>query len=810
MSSDTQKKTYTVDLQQSNCYHCGDDCTNSAIKAHEKDFCCQGCVAVFELLAEEGMDQYYCFDKSPGLKTEKIDTEQLYKHLDLEEVKQELFNYRSKEHSKIKFFIPQIHCSSCIWLLENLHKLNPHVAHSEVNFGKKEVTVSFSEAHISLKEVAVLLATVGYPPRISAASKKEQRKKDKSIYYKIGIAGFCFGNIMLLSFPQYLGIEDGSFQRFEQFFSYLIFALSIPVVAYCATDYISSAVNGLAHKNINIDVPISIGIAVLFARSSYEVFSGTGAGYFDSLSGLIFFLLIGKWYQAKIYDALEFERDYKSYFPIAVTKIITALDGTKKEVSLELKAIKKGDVIVLRNEELIPADSELLSSNGRIDYSFVTGEADPVKKCASDYLYAGGKQIGERIEVKILKEINQSYLTSLWNQDAFKKGQSHYKKTIDQVSRYFTIVLISISFVAGLTWYFIDSSQILNVVTSILIIACPCALALTIPFTLGNAVRQLGKRGFYAKSVDTVEQLSSIDNIVFDKTGTITDTNQTASKYIGIALSKEELIAVKSICSNSAHPLSQKICSEINKPIGEPISSIVDFKEVLGKGLQGFCNGVRYQIGSAQFVQAQDVDENRSTVYVKKNEKIIGYFQFESQFRTNFYALIADLKTKFSLHLLSGDGTKDQQKLKNHFPPQQLMFNQSPLDKLKYIQQLQLKNGKVLMLGDGLNDAGALKQSDVGIAISDNVYAFSPACDGILAAHQFEKFNGIIKYAKACLTTVHIGFTLSFLYNVVGISLAVSNLISPVISAILMPISSITIVLFSKLTSNILAKKLLD
>lgn len=762
-------------------------------------------MTVYDILSAEGMADYYCYDESPGVKMDKISADAKFKYLDHEEIVNDLLDFRSEKMSKVKLFVPQIHCSSCIWLLENLHKLDSSIAGSEVNFAKKEVLINFSEQGISLKNLVILLATVGYEPSISLASKKDKAQKDKSIYYKIGIAGFCFGNIMLMSFPEYFGIESSGFEQHQKLFLYLIFAFSLPVVLYCASDYFTSAINGIASKHINIDVPISLGIFVLFLRSTYEIFSHTGPGYFDSLSGLVFFLIIGKWYQNKLYESLTFDRDYKSYFPIAVNKIING-----KEVTTQLKDLIKGDEIVIRNHELVPADAKLLSNAAHLDYSFVTGESDLILKQQDDHLYAGGRQVGETIHVVLQKSVNQSYLTSLWNQDTFSKKESKYKTIIDVVSKYFTLAILIIAAAASVVWYVIDPTQIFNVVSAILIIACPCALALTVPFTLGNAIRVLGKKGFYAKNINTLEKLSKVDHVVLDKTGTITSTEKSKISFVGKTLNKEEQELVKSLCKHSAHPLSKSICQSLDQ---NEVIAVAQFKEELGKGISGVVKNQKIQLGNAEFLdvvmQAAPNNKLQSRVHLKIQNEYKGYYSIDSKFRPGFNNLMTELEKRHELHVISGDDEKDFSSLKDYFKPENVLFKQSPTQKLNYIKSLQ-NNESVLMVGDGLNDAGALKQSDVGIAISDNVHAFSPACDGILSSEKFELLSSIISYSKSCMTTVKIGFILSFMYNVVGISLALANQISPLTSAILMPLSSVTVVLFSNVTSNILAKKHLN
>ena len=488
--------------------------------------------------------------------------------------------------------MPQMHCSSCIWLLENLFKINPAIIHSEVNFLKKNVTVKFNPQKISLKGTVELLTSIGYEPQINLedAEDKKLQSTNKKLIYKIGITGFCFGNIMLLSFPEYLNINmSDSF--FIKFFGWLNLFLSLPVFFYSSSDYFISAFKGLRKKILNIDVPISLGILVLFLRSAVEVVTQTGAGYFDSMTGLVFFLLIGKLFQNKTYETLNFERNYKSYFPLSVI-----LKKDESEVSIPVSKLNVGDRIIIRNNEIIPADSVLFGGEGNIDYSFVTGESKLSPKVLGELVYAGGKQIGSAIELEVIKEVSQSYLTQLWNNEAFKnRAESNFATISNKVSKYFTIAILSIALASFLFWLPNSIHTALNVFTAVLIVACPCALALSIPFTLGNTIRIFGKNKFYLKNVHVIEELAKINQIVFDKTGTITQTTQSKIKFIGPELTELNSIMIKSLVKNSTHPLSKKIYDSLDCQANLNVNS---FKEMQGKGIEGEILGKQIKLGS--------------------------------------------------------------------------------------------------------------------------------------------------------------------------------------------------------------------
>jgi len=780
------------------CAHCGDDCGIDPIVFKEEHFCCEGCKTVYEIFQTNDLCDYYELNDRPGIKTETEKLNEKYAFLDANEVKTKLLDFTDGTIEKVKFFTPKIHCSSCIWLLENLQKLDAGVSYSIVNFPKKEVTVTYNNTKTSLKKLVVLMATIGYEPQINLASKKQLslKNKNRSVSIKIGVAGFCFGNIMLMSFPDYLDSSDG-LGEFAQLFGYFNILLVLPIVFYSAQEYFVSAFKGLRSKNLNIDVPIALGIVVLFLRSVYEIISQTGSGYLDSLAGLVFFLLIGKWYQGKTYKALSFDRDYTSYFPLALNRIKNGVE----EVILA-DHIEPEDELFIRNNELIPVDGELINGIANIDYSFVTGESNPIHKSIGEKLYAGGRQIGEGILVKASKKVSKSYLTELWNQEIFDKQKDHgFKNILDRFSQYFTGGILLVALFTGLYWYFVNPALIFTSVTAVLIVACPCALALSLPFALGNSMRVLGKFGVFVKSTDTVEKLASISAIVFDKTGTITQSQQSRVSFSGKGLTREEKSYIRSVVKNSTHPLSMAIYQFID----EPALQVFDFVEVAGKGIAGMVNNNHILVGSASFTKAvkENADQNKSRVYVTINNEQRGFFEIKKEYRKGLKSLLNKLKANLQIHMLTGDGEGEKSYLEKLFPqPKNLRFNQTPEQKLNYINQLNLTGKSTLMIGDGLNDAGALQAAKVGISISDDVYTFSPACDVIMDSKAFEKLNAMMVFSQKSMQVVKVSLVLSILYNLVGLFFAVQGLLSPLFAALLMPFSSVTVVGFVVLMTN--------
>ena len=850
---------------------------------------------MFELLTENGLTEFYQLSGAAGVRISGAAKQDQFKFLDEAAVRERLVDFADARLTRVTFQIPAIHCIACVWLLENLFRLKPGLGQSQVNFPRKEVAIAFDTAGVKLSEVVALLASLGYEPelKLSALDAKPRGRGARRLWIQLGLAGFAFGNIMLFSISGYFGLDAVVGPGFRKMTGLISLLLALPVVTFSALDYWRAAWASLRQRLLNIDVPIAAGVAAIFLQSTYEVASGRGDGYFDSLCGLIFFLLCGKWFQQKTYDRLAFDRDYKSFFPLAVTRrkpltrpsaTLSPSDGERyvvrgvsgeanQEEKVSLSQLAVGDRLVIRNGELIPADAKLISGPALIDYSFVTGESEPVEKRPEDYLYAGGRQMGGAIEVEMAKAVSQSYLTSLWNQDAFVKGKREALNALtNKYSQRFTKLVIVVAVGAAVFWAFVNPAISLKAFTSVLIVACPCALALAAPFALGTSQRVLARRNIFLKNPYVIETLARVDAVVFDKTGTLTAAGAGSVFFHGEslaltpalspgerenrspshgkrwtediseitsaeregrkpfpfhggegqgegerALSLDEERWLYSMTRHSTHPLPVRIGEALaGEHSGEPVRS---FLETPGCGMEGNVGGHEIWMGSAAWLESRGVgqasrlsqtqspkDGDRrdacptvgSVVHVAIDGKYRGCFVLASAVRPEAERLVAGLDRNVQVALLSGDNEKERGRFAALLGGEALLrFNQSPLDKLNFIKQQQNSGRTVMMVGDGLNDAGALKQSDAGVAVVENVSAFSPASDVIVAAGRVTSLADMLRYARQSVRVVQAAFLISALYNLVGVAIAASGRLSPVVCAILMPLSSVTVVAFA-------------
>ncbi len=796
--------------QKSVCFHCGDDCYGNGIEQYEKLFCCTGCLSVYRLISGNSLNTYYTLESCPGKRPIIEDSARRFGWLDDSATVERLLDVSIDGHCRVTLSIPHVHCSSCVWLLEKLYQMNDGIHSSHLDLLRKELVVTFDNRRISLRNIVELLASLGYEPHIdlTCLDKSVRKTPFKSLYMKIGLAGFAFGNIMLFSFPEYLASHGLSETIFGRVFGFSNLILSTPVLIYSARDFFISAWNGLRNKSVNIDLPIALGLLALFARSAVEVVFGLGAGYFDSFSGLVFFLLVGRLFQAKTYHVLSFDRDYRSYLPIGVVR------RTKiGEEVVSVDSLMPGDEVVIRNQELIPVDGILSDGEACIDYSFLTGESEPHFVRSGERIMAGGRQIGSAITIEATKEVSSSFLARLWRADCFHKPrQSRVVAAANIAAKYFTVAVLIIAAATALFWWRVDASKMLNSVTAVLMVACPCALAMASPYVFGTAMRLLGRNDIYLRSAETVEQLAHTTHIVFDKTGTLTYSGSAESGAPNVQLNDYLRTLVASLARQSIHPVSRYIWQSFSNPVLLPVTR---FEEVAGKGTCGIVDGHLVRLGSHGWAS-----RNGAIATDSKNE-IVGahvWFAIDSDvleaipitkgLRPGLKDVLGNLARKFELSLLSGDDDSSQREMSQVFGhSKQLFYRQSPQEKLEYVQCLQKSQARVVMVGDGLNDAGALRQANIGMTIVEDTASFTPSSDAILAAKSFEKLPAIMNFSHRAMRVLYLCFAISLAYNVVGLGFAVAGLLTPLVAAVLMPLSSVSVISVAVLATRFQAAR---
>ncbi len=775
------------------CEHCGQPCASEATTGSGFQFCCVGCQAVYELLHSAGMGHFYRLESHPGTRMTEVAPRTDFAYLDRDEISRKLLVREPNGLARATLHIPDIRCVACVWLLENLYRFDPGIGASRVVFPRQELTVHFDPNQIPLSRLVERLALLGYPPslRLEALGKTPATAPlRRSLWLKLGIAGFVAGNTMLFSVPSYLGLQtsDG-LARFMGFASLL---LALPVVTYCASDYWRAAIHSLRGRFISLDVPIALGIAALFGQSAFEIVTGRGGGYLDSLAALVFLLLIGRWLQGRTFEKLRFDRSYADYFPLSAATLVNG-----REQRVPLTSLSVGDRLVVRHGELIPVDGQLVAGEGRIDYSFVTGEADPVPRTVGEELLAGGRQLGGAIEIDATRTVDSSGLMALWDRSSLASEEAP-PTFVGQAARWFTLGVLLVAAGAALFWSVVDPSLVLTSFVSVLIVACPCALALATPFATGTARGELARRGLFLRSAGVVERLARATTAVFDKTGTLTDTATSEVTYQGRPLEERDRIALAAVLGGSSHPYGQAV----RRSLGDvPPHEVLGYEELAGAGCRGSLEDRQLLCGSRAWLAEHgvlglptDAEDRASTVHWASDRVYRGRFEVVAPLRSGLAALFADLRRRLRLVITSGDSARDRDRLVHAVGDDlELFFRQSPRDKHDLVASL-ADHGPVVMVGDGLNDAAALERSTVGIAVARDVSVFAPACDGLLEAHRLSGLGDFLRFSRRILLVIKTCFAVSIAYNLIGLAFAVSGRLEPVVSAILMPLSSLTVV----------------
>mgnify|MGYP001627260872 FL=1 len=776
------------------CAHCGEPVPTSMANAEPLVFCCDGCRAVYGILQENGLCSYYDVSTERPIAPPPIGSFD-YSAFDDPTARSLVVESEVGDHAQLVFTVPNIHCASCVWLLERLERLDNGILKSRVDLLRKTVRIDANLSRTTVPAVASLLASLGYPPVVTAERGSTQSAaQTRAIYLRLGVAGFAMANVMIFSIARYLAGDAALPNGLDLVFAVASVLLSLPVLLYSATPWFSGAWAALKHRALTLDVPVALGIAILFVRSIADVATGTTEGYLDSFNGLVFFLLVGRLFQQKAFDAVSFDRTWRSFFPLTVRRID---QGASTNVPID--AVRIGDVLSLRPGEVVPCDATLDSPVAYVDYAFVTGESTPVECVAGDTVHAGGRVLGRAIVCTVAREAHRGYLTSLWERQTTSKQRSTLLDVSTRFGKVFVVSAVAIA-VGGALWWLPDLSMSLQVLTAVLIIACPCALTLAAPVTLGTAMGRLARHGVFLKNIGALIELSNVNTVVFDKTGTLTQSTAIAEGLEGLDAAERLLVAA--VASQSTHPVSRALYEALpHNAVPLPAS----VREVPGCGVYAVVDGRDVVIGNAAWVdqacggriESESSSETSGATHIAIDGELRARVYLRSAIRKGVSALVETLRNGNDVRLVSGDSERDRSLFTGVFHNDEMTFNAMPDDKVRAINGHQVGGRRTVMIGDGLNDGPALGAADVAIAVTDDTATIVPACDVIMRANAVTALPALLAVAKATRRTVWVNFIVSMVYNAVGLTLAVMGLLSPLVVAILMPVSSLTVIAIS-------------
>ncbi|OUR97137.1 cadmium-translocating P-type ATPase [Halobacteriovorax marinus] len=769
------------------CTHCGDS-TMSPIRSDKQIFCCHGCQTVFHALKEKNLLQYYKLRERAGINTGIKPTD----------INQDDFSYMSQskfqaEYLKlnenglsIKYYLEGIHCVACVWLLEKV----PHFI-TEVNSARVDLSKSTLEITITpeadLEYITSEISKIGYRPHPIKSNEEVEYyklKEDRLKLIQIGVAGACSANIMLYS----ISIYAGAGEIFSNVFGWVSFILTLPIIFFSALPFYKSSLSSIKKKTINIDIPISLAIILASITGFYNLVMGINHFYFDSIATLVFLLLTSRYLVHKsLQNGLD-STGLKSLFEQSgILRFNKELDYFE---SIHSEHLQVGDMLKIRQGQSFPNDGEVIEGEGHVNNSLISGESTPIKVTINDQVFAGAQNISEDLIVRVTHSFNESTLGKIISTvESTNNSKTYLHSLTDKLSKWFVSVVFALSLFCF--FYFLNTLGIdiaIKRTLSLIIISCPCALGLASPLALARAMSLARRSGIIIKSERSIEELANSKSIYFDKTGTLTKGNFTVSWVdSNLDLDKYKEI-IYSLEKKSSHPIA-KALREWSR--NSENLKLTNYKECPGSGVSATIAGNHYFLGKAR--NCSDLKEN-TIVEFNENDQLLATFFLSDELRPEAFSLIQSLKeSDKNIFILSGD-----QRVNVEFIGEKLSLltsncfgDQTPESKAQIIA----KDHNTLMVGDGANDAIAMKEANVSISVRGAMGISLRASDIYLTNSPMESLKELFILANKTYKAIKINLALSISYNVFGITLAFLGYISPLVAAVLMPISSATVII---------------
>lgn len=748
-------------LTESYCKYCG-------TPAQGQDYCCSAC-EVLDLrvgplpLLERSLNPYSYLDKKEF---------------------RDLYSQKSGDFDYV-FFAEGLHCSSCVHLLEKLPQFYSEILAARVNFAQSTVSVKLTE-NASLAQVAHAIKELGYQPMILSPQddlSKKYTQENRTFLKRIAVAGFCAGNTMLFVIPVYAGLAGS----LASLFNWLSFLLFLPILFYSAIPFYHGAWNSLKYKVINVDLPIVIAMLSGFSLSSYNLLRGDGAIYFDSTASFLFFILSARYLLKRVQQNYLSSSNIKSFFQ---SEKYLRLNGNNEE-PIHWSHSKTGDLLKIQRGQTLPADSELVSARATVDMSLFNGESLPKVFSQGMLLFAGTKILDQDTVVRVQFPFYESKLGKLLKQlDQGALLKSKFVALTDRLAQKLIVVVFSIAILFFLIYLNIDFEQAFNRSLALIVLACPCALAFGSPLTFGLALKKATQKGLLLKDATSLERMLEIKNIFFDKTGTLTEGALSLSHCEPALISPQIQKIVLSLEAPSYHPIAFALRKAWPHP--ESLLRVEEAQEILGRGVRGKIAGSWYEIRHL----AESTHESEIAIEVFKDNESISRLYFSDVLRDDSAESVRQLQKKgMQCFILSGDKKSRvlQTATECRIPKENVFAELFPEDKKEILSRY----SDSCMIGDGANDSLSLQAADVGIAVKGSVDLSLHSADVYFTRGGLAPLFDLIRLATETRHVLIRNLSISLLYNVIGGSLALLGFINPMMAAILMPISSIIIILSS-------------
>jgi Cu2+-exporting ATPase len=786
-----------------------------------EQFCCNGCRQVYTLVREWGFDQYYRLvdRQQSGLEPARV-TGRSFEDFDDGRLQAEATEKIGSDRCRTRFYLEGIHCAACVWLVEKLPSALHGVDEVRLNLSSAVAEVTWSPGRTRLSTVARALDRLGYTPHLhrAAAVQDARRAEDRSSLVRLGVAAACAMNLMFLHGALYAGAYSGMASPYERFFRWLSLAVAVPVLFFSARPFFQTALAGLKARVVHIDLPVAIGLAITFAASAWNTVRGAGPTYFDSMAMLVAALLGARQIQRSAQRAaLERADSLRGAAFLEFARKFTGPGPDAPVVEVPLTALTPGDRVEVRSGELVPVDGTVITGRSSLDNAVLTGETASVPVREGDSVDAGATNLGARLVVRVAAAGDETRVGALLAivQDALSRKPA-LLRTTDLVARRFVQAILVLAVVTAAAWLHRGPAVALERVVALLVVACPCAIGLSVPLALSIALLRAARAGVFIKNPDALERLRRVETVLLDKTGTLTEGRPTVAHWQGDDAARE---LAQDLESESSHAVARAFRNSFGKAL-RVVRTVQDVVEVPGRGIAGRLDGRDVSVGNRAHVEADGaavpadlaglaeaiVADGLSPVFVAIDGRVAGVAGIGDAIRPDARRTIEALHSRgVRVRLLSGDdpGTVARVAASLGLPAEDALGGLTPEAKRDIVAGLVARAdraGAVVMVGDGVNDAAALALADVGIAVHGGTGATIVAADVVLTRDGVAPIVDIIDGARRLRGVIRRNLGFSVVYNAGAAALAIAGLVGPLLAAILMPVSSLTVVLSSALT----------
>ncbi len=789
------------------CHHCGLAVPEGLVEDHAThQFCCNGCRTVYAILKDSGLDGYYKVrDAVDAPAQQPSTTGSAFEEFDDQAYGTAHVRAQPDGTCATELLVEGMHCAACVWLIERLPRVAPGVIEARANIRSRTVSLRYDPQRTTLSLVARALDRLGYAPHPARgeAARRVRQKEDRAFLIRVAVAGALAGNIMLLAIALYGGALSGIADFWWSVFRYYSMGLGVLTLVWPGRVFFTGAIAALRTRTAHLDVPIALALLVGGVWGTLNTIRGTGEIYFDSVAVLVFLLLVGRWIQHRQQRAAADSIELMLTLTPTSATLVDAGGNTKR---VPIESVEPGMLLRVQAGDSIPADGVITLGTTTLDTSLLTGESRPIRSDIGDEVLAGATNMSSPITMRVDQVGSSTRVGKLMELVARASSEkSEIVRFADRIAGIFVIVVIILAATTVAFWSVRGSiNDAIEHATALLIVTCPCALGLATPMAMSVALGRAARRGMLAKSAASIEALAKPGTMILDKTGTLTEGATRAASVWGDPVLIERAASVE---RHSNHPIARAIASLTEHPA--PVESIVQHT---GEGIEGIVASERVRVGSPRFIESKTpideqtraqidsvLDHGHTPIVVHSESLGFGVVGVGDTVRADSRRAIDELRSLgWTTRICSGDHEQIVERVARELGIDQAQGRIDPEGKADLVRSLKAaqtpKDGPVVMVGDGVNDSAALARADVGIAVHGGAEASLQASDLYLVHPGLSPIVDLVRLSRSTMSTIRLCLVISICYNAVAASLAMMGLISALIAAIIMPISSLTVV----------------